>query len=142
MKVSSRNQFQGVVSAVTVGPVHTEVAIDLAGGDKLVAVVTSASTQSLGVAAGKRAMALVKAPLVTLLTDAGGYHFSARNQLEGKVTAVQKGAVNSEVTLRLNGGADLHAVVTNDAVADLQLASGKAATALIKASHVILAVAD
>lgn len=140
MKVSARNQFQGVVSNVQNGPVHTEVAIDLAGGDKLVAVVTSASAASLGIAVGKRAMALVKAPLVTLLTDTDGYRFSARNQFEGKVTAVQKGAVNSEVTLRLKGGADLHAVVTNDAVADLQLAPGKTTIALIKASHVILAI--
>ncbi len=33
------------------------------------------------------------------------------------------------------------AIITNEAVSELQLASGKQATALIKASQVILAVA-
>ena len=51
-----------------------------------------------------------------------------------------KGAVNSEVAIRLPGGSVVSAVVTNEAVAELQLASGKAATALIKASQVILGV--
>jgi molybdate transport system regulatory protein len=83
---------------------------------------------------------LVKAPLVTLLTDAGNYRFSARNQFAGQITQVTKGAVNSEVSLRLPGGNVISAVVTNEAVSELQLVAGKQATALIKASHVILAV--
>lgn len=142
MKVSSRNRFQGTVGRLNNGPIHCEVTIDLDGGDQLVAVITSASAKSLAVAQGKRAVALVKASLVTLLTDAGGYRFSARNQLRGTVSEVQKGAVNSEVKLRLAGGSEVCAVVTNEAVAELQLVRGSEATALIKASHVILAVSD
>jgi molybdate transport system regulatory protein len=57
-------------SAVNASPVNTEVVLDLAGGDKLVAVVTSESAKRLGLAAGKRAVGLVKAPSVTVLTDA------------------------------------------------------------------------
>ena len=141
MKISARNKLEGTISAVNAGPVSTEVVLDLAGGDKLVAVVTSESAKKLGLARGRKAVGLVKAPLVTLLTDAGGYKFSARNQLAGKVTNVTRGAVNSEVSLSLSGGSKISAVVTNDAVADLQLASGKSSIALIKASHVILGVA-
>ncbi len=141
MKISARNQLEGTISAVNAGPVSTEVTLDLAGGDKLVAVVTSESAKKLGLAKGKKAIGLVKAPLVTLLTDAGGYKFSARNQLSGQVTNVTKGAVNSEVTMKLAGGSTVSAVVTNEAIADLQLAAGKSAIALIKASHVILGVA-
>jgi molybdate transport system regulatory protein len=141
MKISARNKLEGTISAVTSGPVSTEVILDLAGGDKLVAVVTSSSEKKLGLAKGKKAIGLVKAPLVTLLTDAAGYKFSARNQFAGQVTQVTKGAVNSEVSLKLQGGTVLHAVVTNEAVSELQLAAGKQATALIKASHVILGVA-
>lgn len=140
MKISTRNKFEGTLSSVNTGPVHTEVTLDMPGGDKIVAVVTSESAKKLGLAAGKKAVALVKAPLVTVLTDAGNYRFSARNQLTGKVTSVSKGAVNSEVTIQLSGGTSVHAIITNDAVAELQLAQGKPATALIKASHVILGV--
>ena len=52
-----------------------------------------------------------------------------------------KGAVNGEVSIRLPGAGVVSAVVTNEAVSELQLASGKSATALIKASQVILGVA-
>jgi len=142
MKVSARNKLEGTISAVNAGPVSTEVVLDLAGGDKLVAVVTSESAKRLGLAAGKRAVGLVKAPSVTVLTDAGNYRFSARNQFAGQVSKVVKGAVNSEVTIRMANGNVISAVVTNEAVSELQLASGKPATALIKASHVILGVAS
>ncbi len=141
MKISARNKLEGTISSVNGGPVSTEVVLDLAGGDKLVAVVTSESAKKLGLAKGKKAVGLVKAPLVTLLTDAGGYKFSARNQLSGEVTKVTKGAINSEVSLKLAGGSIVSAVVTNEAVSELQLAAGKQAVALIKASYVILGVA-
>ncbi len=140
MKISARNKLEGTISAITSGPVSTEVVLDLAGGDKLVAVVTASSEKKLGLAKGKKAVGLVKAPLVILLTDAGNYRFSARNQFTGQVTQVTKGAVNSEVSLRLPGGSVISAIVTNEAVSELQLAAGKQATALIKASHVILGV--
>ena len=141
MKISARNKLEGTISSVNSGPVSTEVVLDLNGGDKLVAVVTSESAKKLGLAKGKKAVGLVKAPLVTLLTDAGGYKFSARNQLSGEVMKVTKGAINSEVSLKLAGGSLVSAVVTNEAVSELQLAAGKQAVALIKASHVILGVA-
>ena len=66
--------------------------------------------------------------------------FSARNQLAGKVSQVQKGAVNSEVGIKLPGGSTVYAVVTNEAVLELSLKEGVEASALIKASHVILGV--
>jgi molybdate transport system regulatory protein len=141
MKISSRNKFEGTISAITAGPVSTEVVLDLAGGEKLVAVVTSSSASGLGLAKGKKAVGFVKAPSVTLLTDAGNYRFSARNQYKGEVTQVIKGAVNSEAVIRLPSGNSISAIVTNEAAAELQLASGKQVTALIKASQVILGVA-
>lgn len=63
---------------------------------------------------------------------------SARNQLLGTVSKVTPGAVNAEVLLTLDGGTTLVAVVTNDSVKALGLAPGKAATALVKASSVLL----
>jgi len=62
---------------------------------------------------------------------------SARNQLKGRVTAIKEGAVEAQVTLDI-GGQSLTAVVTMDAIADLGLAVGSEATALIKADHVML----
>jgi molybdate transport system regulatory protein len=64
---------------------------------------------------------------------------SARNQMKGTVTAIKEGAVEAQVTLDV-GGQKLTAVVTMDAVADLGLAVGTEAVAVIKADHVMLAV--
>jgi molybdate transport system regulatory protein len=141
MKASARNKLEGTIAAVNHGPVSTEVVLDLAGGDKLVAVVTTASAERLGLKTGGKAVGLVKAPSVMLITDAPSYRFSARNQFSGTITAVTKGAVNSDVAVGLTGGTVIHAMVTNEAIDELQLASGKPATALIKASQVIIGVA-
>ncbi|MCS3470179.1 molybdate transport system regulatory protein [Pseudomonas sp. JUb42] len=140
MKVSARNVFKGTVSQVQAGAVNAEVALTLAGGEQLVAVVTMASVQSLGLAVGKDAVALIKAPWVMLMTEASDIRLSARNCLEGKVVRVNEGAVNSEVVVQLPGGTEVFAIVTRDAVEELGLAPGVSATAVIKASHIILGV--
>ena len=48
--------------------------------------------------------------------------------------------MNNEVAVTLSGGTVVHSVVTNEAVLELGLKVGEPATALIKASHVILGV--
>ncbi|MBV6823841.1 molybdopterin-binding protein [Pseudomonas sp. PD9R] len=140
MKVSARNVFKGTISQVQSGAVNAEISLKLPGGNELVAVVTMESVKSLGLAVGKEAVALVKAPWVMLMTDSSDIRLSARNCLEGKVTSVTDGAVNAEVVIQLDGGAEVYSIVTRDAVAELGLAPGVSATAVIKASHIILGV--
>jgi molybdate transport system regulatory protein len=121
--------------------VNAEVELTTAGGDRIVAIVTEGSVQSLGLVVGREAVAYVKAPWVMLLAGPRDTHFSARNQLTGTVGDVHKGAVNSEVAIRLPDGTTVFSVVTNEAVLELGLKPGVEATALIKASHVVLGVA-
>lgn len=52
------------------------------------------------------------------------------------------GAINTEVVLTLPGGSQVHAVITSEAVRELALEEGRPATALIKASHVVLGVTE
>jgi molybdate transport system regulatory protein len=140
MKVSARNVFKGKITALVDGAVNAEVELTTAGGDRIVAIVTEGSVKSLGLAVGKEAIAYVKAPWVMVLTGDANVRFSARNQLAGKVTSVSKGAVNTEVAIELSGGTVVYAVITNEAALELGLKQGVAATALIKASHVVLGV--
>ncbi|MGH8435772.1 MAG: TOBE domain-containing protein [Pseudomonas sp.] len=140
MKVSARNVFKGTVSNLVAGAVNAEVVITLPGGDNLVAIVTMESVKSLGLAMGKEVVALVKAPWVMVMTDSSDIRLSARNCLKGTVESVAAGAVNSEVVIALAGGSKVTAMVTCDAVTELGLAAGVSATAVIKASHVILGV--
>ncbi|EDT38754.1 TOBE domain-containing protein [Burkholderia ambifaria] len=143
MKTSARNQLFGKVESIVRGTVNDEVTLVLPGGQVIVAVLTHESADALGLEPGAAACALVKASWVVLaVADEAEptLKVSARNQLHGTVETVAAGAVNSEVTLALDGGGTLTAVVTNDSVGALQLDVGRRAIALFKASSVILAV--
>jgi len=140
MAISARNLFKGKVTALKEGPINAEVEITTAGGDKIVATLTEASVTSLGLAIGKEAVAVVKAPWVTLLTGTPEYRFSARNQLQGTVSGLLHGGVNTQVSVGLPGGSTVTAVVTNAAAADLGLSDGKPVTVMFKASHVFVGV--
>jgi len=65
---------------------------------------------------------------------------SARNILKGKVKKVVHGAVNSEVTVALPGGAELVSIITKQSAKNLKLARGKSVYAVVKASNVMLGV--
>lgn len=140
MLTSARNQFTGQVTAIREGAINDEVEITLAGGERLVAVITRESTQSLGLSVGKEALALVKAPWVILSTPDAGIKLSTRNRLEGTVKAVRNGAVNTEVEVALKGGDKLTAIVTQDSAEALGLVAGRPVVAFFKASHVIVGV--
>lgn len=143
MKTSARNQFVGRVAALKPGAVNDEVTLAIAGGHRIVAVVTRESTESLGLAVGVTAFALVKASSILVATDLGPAKLSARNQLSGTVTRIDEGAVNDEIVMRLGDDADgltIAAIVTGASRASLGLTVGTSATALFKASSVIVGV--
>ncbi|GBR08044.1 TOBE domain-containing protein [Acetobacter oeni] len=66
---------------------------------------------------------------------------SARNQIKGKITNITKGATTSHVSIDV-GGTTIMAAITNEAVADLKLAVGETAYAVIKASDVMVGTDD
>jgi molybdopterin-binding protein len=66
---------------------------------------------------------------------------SARNQIPATVTAITAGEATANVELNA-GGVRLVASITVEAANELKLDPGSQVTAIIKASDVILAVAD
>lgn len=140
MLTSARNQLNGKVTAVQRGAVNDEVEITLPSGQQVVAVLTHSSTESLGLVVGAEAFALIKASWIILVTDSAGVRLSARNQLAGTVEKVVEGAVNAEVVLKLDDGNQIAAIVTNESIANLGLAVGQRASAVFKASSVIVGV--
>jgi molybdate transport system regulatory protein len=140
MKTSARNEFLGRVKTVTRGPVNAEVILDIGGGDELAAMVSNESVDTLDLELGKEAYALVKASWVILAADDDKFKTSARNKLCGVVARCQEGAVNTEVTIELGSGKNVVAIVTQESGHSLGLKAGVRICALIKASHVILAV--
>lgn len=66
---------------------------------------------------------------------------STRNQLTGTITAVEIGAVMATVKIRLDGGDQIvTASITKEAVEELGLEPGKAATAFVKSTEVTVGV--
>ncbi len=140
MQTSARNQFLGRVTTVKKGAVNAEVILDIGGGEQLAAIITNDSVDHLDLKPDDEAYALIKAPWVILTTD-DSLKTSARNRLCGTVVRCQEGAVNGEVIIELAGGKTVAAIVTNGSIQSLGLKVGVRACGLIKASHVILAVA-
>jgi molybdate transport system regulatory protein len=138
MKLSTRNQLKGTVSSISAGAVNAEVVISLAGGAEIVSIVTNEAIKALELEVGKTAYALIKSSSVII--GVGSIKLSARNVLTGKISSVLEGSVNDEVSISLGSGYTVTAVITKSSVASLDLEVGKEASAIIKASSVILAV--
>lgn len=139
MAVSARNQLTGTVSAVATGAVNDEVELTLTSGAKLVAIVTHSSQKTLGLVRGKEAIALIKAPWVTLATEDCGLKFSARNQFPGSITKITEGSVNATIHIKTDSGFNIVAVVTNESQDEMKLSEDDRVIVLIKASAILIA---
>lgn len=135
--ISTRNQLKGEVQAVSDGAVNSEVTLRL-GDHEITAIITRASVERLGLAAGKTAYALMKASDVMIASREVAAGISARNCLAGTVARIENGAVNDEITLDIGNGQSVVAIITHASVERLGLAVGKPACALIKASSVMI----
>ncbi len=69
MKLSARNNLKGKVVKVTPGAVNSEIVVELAGGQQVVSIITKTSADSLGLAVGKEAYAVIKASDVMIAVD-------------------------------------------------------------------------
>ncbi|WP_405999507.1 molybdopterin-binding protein [Streptomyces sp. NBC_00829] len=63
---------------------------------------------------------------------------SIRNQIHGTVTAAVPGEVMAAVKVRLDGGQDVTAAITLEAVKELGIAEGSAVRILVKSTEVAL----
>jgi molybdate transport system regulatory protein len=140
MKISARNLLAGTVDAVNKGSVNAEVSLVLEGGERVVAIITNSSVDSLGVEIGKSAFAIIKASEVIVGKGVDGAKLSARNVLAGEVAHVRDGAVNSEVEIKLTGGTAVVASITKQSVSALGLKVGDQISAIVKASNVMIGV--
>ena len=65
-------------------------------------------------------------------------NLSARNKLTGKIVELNKGAVNAVVKVELASGSVVTSTITVEAVKALGLEVGKEATAIVKATSVMI----
>lgn len=133
--ISARNKLTGKVISVTEGAVNAIVKLQLAENMVITSTITMEAVKELGLEAGKEATAIVKATSVMIEDEKG---LSARNRLTGKVIDINEGAVNAIVKLQLASGEVISSTITIEAVKALGLEVGKEATAVIKATSVMM----
>ncbi len=63
---------------------------------------------------------------------------SARNQLKGKILKVDEGLITAKVMLDLGNGNIISAIISREAIAELDLKPGDTAFAIIKSTEVII----
>ena len=137
MKTSARNTLKGTVTEIKKGQINSEVVLAIGGGTVLKSVITNDSVDEMELAIGDEAYAIIKASFVMVAKEKPE-RISTRNIIETKVVEVKNGIVNGELKLSL-GDQILTAVITEDAVQDLDFKTGDTVYALIKANTVILA---
>lgn len=69
MKLSARNVIKGRIVTITPGAVNAEVIIEIAPGVQVASIITMRSIESLGLAVGQEAYAVVKASNVMIAVD-------------------------------------------------------------------------
>ena len=69
MKISARNQIKGTVKTVKEGAVNGHVTIEDEDGVRISGSITNASIQELGLAKGKKAVAVIKSTDVMVAVD-------------------------------------------------------------------------
>jgi molybdate transport system regulatory protein len=139
LKTSARNQFAGRIGMLTQGAVNDTVSVVIGENQTLLATVTRDSSRAMGLREGGEVLALFKAGWVMLATAEAAQGIAIANRLYGTVSAITRGAVNSEVQLTLRGGGTVCAMLDTTSLTALTLRENDPACALISPAHIILA---
>ncbi len=82
--------------------------------------------------------ALFPDPAASNSAKIAGMPLSARNQFPGKIVSIKVGAVMAEVAVDIGGGHQIVSLISASSAKRLKLKKGSAATAVIKATEVII----
>ncbi len=139
MMISARNQIDAVIEELRYGPVSVLLELQTQSGTRMLASVSTMSAEAMQLQCGDRIIAFFQAAHVLIATG-WAMGISARNKLHGIAEQVHMGAINSEVIVRLRESHDrISAVITNEAVRELELKNGDEVVVIVKASDVMVA---
>ncbi len=136
--LSARNQIDVTVEEVNNGAVNAFLVLTTTHGTKMYASITESSTENMNIKVGDKVIAFFKASHV-LIGVGWSMPISARNKLQGTIKTIRKGAVNSEISVKLPIGDIVSSIITNEAVDEMALKEGDEVVAIIKSSDVMIA---
>ncbi len=139
LKLSTRNAFHCTVTEIKDASINVEVHLAVTPSCTLTAAVPNASVADMRLALGRHVVALVGASSVLLAPLDQALRISARNRINGQITARIDDAAVSEITVDIGNGKTITSVITRDSADDMTLGKGDHVCAIFKTSHVILA---
>ncbi|WP_456322877.1 TOBE domain-containing protein [Hydrogenimonas sp.] len=139
MRISARNQLAGEVVRIERGAVNSQITLHLKGGHPLTATITNDSLSELDISTGSSLYALFKANALLLSTDMS-LRLGVENRFEGIVERIERGSVNHDVIVSLDGGARLCAQLGTQALESLALEVGMEVAAFCKASQIMIGI--
>jgi molybdate transport system regulatory protein len=136
-RTSARNSFFGQITGIERGDIQSAVRLASVGGHAIMAIITNGSLDALGFREGGFVTAEVKAPWVVVARDEPA-RGSAENRLGGVVARIERGALTTEVVVRLGDGLDICAIISEESRQRLGLIVGDRARVEFTAFSVIL----
>ena len=136
--IGARNVIKGKITEIKLGTVNGIVKVDVGGGIILSSNCSIESIEQLGLVVGKEVQVIIKAMEVLLANEK--LNIGARNQVEGIVFEVKKGAINCIVKLKTDNDLVITANLSIESVEQLGIEEGKKAVAIFKAMNVLLMV--
>ncbi len=139
-RTSARNQFYCRVHSISRERINAVVTLDLGGGDRLTAHITTRSAEALGLVGGRACHALIDPAWVEVRPDTPSETKRQDNCLRGRVVRCLDDPVDTEVAIALSGGRIAVASMTRAELRDKKLQVGTPACVVIQSSQIILAV--
>lgn len=129
------NRIKGTISTITVDGKLSLVEVE--AKELLFTTIVIDTPETASYLQVNREITLLFKETEVILATERNIPISLQNQLEGEIIALTKGKLLTKVQLRTVVG-DISAIVTSRAVAQLALAIGVAAVALIKTNEIML----
>ncbi|WP_428738220.1 TOBE domain-containing protein [Sulfurimonas sp.] len=138
MKISARNQLQGVVHFLDEGTIDTSVYVRLQSGYTLVSIITNEAVADLKLEMGDDVIVFFKSSSVLIMTDIS-LGISARNKFQGNIKKIKHAEVTAQIVVDIGNNEKIVSTITQDAVELLELQTDKNVSAIIKATDVMIA---
>lgn len=137
MEYSARNVYEGKVVNYNSDSISAQVFLELTDGRDIVASISRAALDNMGVKEGMELKVLIKAPDVIISKNVRS-KISARNAFEGRIEEIQSEKIHSEVVLNIGHGLFLTSVLSTDSLRRLDIKVGDVVEGVIKSNNVVL----
>ncbi|MFT0532784.1 TOBE domain-containing protein [Castellaniella hirudinis] len=141
LQTSARNRFEGIIQQIDSGPINDCLTLRLDDAHCLTATLTHASTERLGLAPGRRALAFIKAQAVAIAPRPGPASRPDGTAWPGRVQAVVTGAGLQEISLEISPHIHITGIL-DLSHEDAACTVGGSALAWFAASDVLLGTLD